>query len=61
MVVSGGGWWLVVVSSHFRLKSNLGYVRLSCGWVGVLTMVDKGLEDSGATVTLDYTWESNLT
>ena len=28
---------MVVVCSHFHVKPNLGYVRLSCGWVGVLT------------------------
>ena len=33
--------WLAVVGdggvhSHFHVKLNLGYVCLSCGWVGVL-------------------------
>ena len=28
----GGG------GGHFHVKPNFGYVRLSCGWVGVLTI-----------------------
>ena len=30
---------VVVDQSHFRVKPNLGYVRLSWGWVGVLTLL----------------------
>ena len=29
---------VVGVQSHFHVESNLGYVRLSWGWVGVLTI-----------------------
>ena len=29
---------VVVDQSHFHVKPNLGYVRLSWGWVGVLTI-----------------------
>ena len=32
MVVGG-------VQSNFCVKPNLGYVRLSCGWVGLLTIL----------------------
>ena len=45
-MVRGGG-----VQSHFHVKPNLGYVRLSCGWVGVLTisamkfLLDDGQDD----------------
>ena len=36
-VVVGGGGGGGGVQSHFRVKPNLGYVRLNWGWVGVLT------------------------
>ena len=37
--VGGGGGGGGGVQSHFRVNPNLGYVRLSCGWFGVLTII----------------------
>ena len=34
----GCGWWM---HKHFRVKSSLGHVRLSLGWIEVLPTLDE--------------------
>ena len=45
------GW--VVVQSHFHVKPNFCYVRMRCGWAGVLSFANlrSWLENSGTYVS----------
>ena len=44
------------VQSHFRVKPNFGYVRLRCGWVGVLTKIGSVTAEILPTLSLRWWW-----